>query len=101
MNDTMKKEMYKQIKPQGIKEAPQFVECYAHVVAAAPDAPNPVSPYLACRLPGTLSEFAAAALSSTSHFQPLVFSPFQCARVTMEGFSDQKKLTPRSKCIVV
>lgn len=51
MNNTMRYEMYKYIKPQDIEEAPQFVECYVHgaaaVSAAAPHASNLPSPYLA------------------------------------------------------
>lgn len=101
MNDTMKCEMCKYIKPQDIKEAPQYVDCCIHAAAGAPDAPNLVSPNLASRLPGILSEFAPPVLFSASQFQPLDFSPFHCPHLTMQGFSDQKKLMPHSKCIVV
>lgn len=60
MNNTMRYEMYKYIKPQDFEEAPQFVEC-----------------------------------------KNWDFSPFQCPHMTLQGFSDQKKLTPHSQYIVV
>ena len=92
MNKTMRYEMYKCIKPQDIGDTPQFGASAAAAAAAVPRASTLPSPYLAFQLP----EFAAAALSPTSHFQPLAFSPSQCPHVTLQGFSDPKKSTPHS-----